>query len=146
MNKKGYTLIEVLFASMLASFVILSAIIGPQIAMKQLKRYEEVLESRYSFQTFVVAFNKDLSSANGNVRYDGEYIIIRNYAYEFREDGVYRIHAEKTQKISSLEIRVVAFEEDYFEIETIDHDPDKCIRLTFNKRYSSFDRGGEFQR
>lgn len=131
-NKKGFTLIEILVSLTIASFFVYLVIFMPTRLLGDYKEYTKFSQETLDENILRKSILKDLTEFN--VELNGNDLKLGNNYYQFTPEGVYRTSNNNKQKITNMIFNV--------ELNTIDDIliiENKNRKMTYNVK-SNFDK------
>lgn len=136
MNKKGFTLIEVVISLSMGLFIFYSIIYVPTQLLKNYKTCDKILEQNMAINNLTNSITKDISISNGNISTKNTSLIIGESAYRFEKNGVYRTNKSKKTKLSNIEFDF-DIEDDFLIISSRGEDNKNNFLLKYNIPFSS---------
>lgn len=135
MNKRGFTVIELVISLSVGLFVFFSAISIPTQLLNNYKNYDVVLEKNMAINNITNSITKDIYSSNGNVFIKNTSLVIGDSVYQFSDNGVYKVSENKKTKLSSRKFNY-SIEDGFLIISDNDE-----ISLKYNIPFSSITNG-----
>lgn len=137
MNKKGFTIVEMLIVISMTSFFAYSAIFLPTLLLMDYKDYRELSD----YTTDIININKVVTKDLANLGIDIEEIdednlSIGDIIYNFSDSGLYRKNNEINLKISD---KPSGYKIEHYEANKILNIYSEDVDLKFNINNSSFD-------
>jgi len=101
MNKRGFTLIEVLLSIMLGAGVLATMLVIPNRMVESYAGYMDEVAFHKANSDLSLAINEDLSQAL-NIKASDSGFAIGEHVYQFTEAGVFRQTGESTVPLTDL--------------------------------------------